>query len=366
MGALFSAPEPSSAPRSFYLVLSGPPIRHSRPGRGPLIFHVDHTSSQPEELVEHAEVIRPTCSFPSRQPLVFTRSTSAGSSSTFSFFIDASLPPRSVTVYTEAALIYSAGDGITVRPKAQSQPQFVALRQGQFEPLEPEAAAAGRAKRYTLTVPAVQESTLVRVGAVEGRQRLDFAPVVIVVEYSVDKTPQEGDDEEERGRRDRRATPQKKSVSGGRSVSPTMMAESRENAVSPISPDQGGCGIGSQFICLNISENRQELTVLKQLLVHNGELFELDEVYGLDTEAGGGVSPQAAEDDAATTAAAGPLDAADDDSDTVCVVCLTNPKDTMILPCRHLCLCSECAGPLKQQTNKCPMCRAKIDRLMTR
>lgn len=33
-------------------------------------------------------------------------------------------------------------------------------------------------------------------------------------------------------------------------------------------------------------------------------------------------------------------DAEDDSSD--CVVCLSELRDTMILPCRHLCLCSTC------------------------
>ncbi|KAI8871559.1 hypothetical protein GQ42DRAFT_173750 [Ramicandelaber brevisporus] len=40
-----------------------------------------------------------------------------------------------------------------------------------------------------------------------------------------------------------------------------------------------------------------------------------------------------------------------------CVICLTDTRDTILLPCRHLCLCSECAEALRLQSNKCPVCR---------
>lgn len=42
-----------------------------------------------------------------------------------------------------------------------------------------------------------------------------------------------------------------------------------------------------------------------------------------------------------------------------CSVCLFNPKDTLILPCYHICLCASCANMLRVQTNKkCPLCRS--------
>ena len=48
-----------------------------------------------------------------------------------------------------------------------------------------------------------------------------------------------------------------------------------------------------------------------------------------------------------------------------CVICLNNPIDTIILPCRHLCLCSDCSLLLRQQdSNRCPVCRANIERLI--
>ncbi|CAI5537561.1 unnamed protein product [Closterium sp. Naga37s-1] len=38
-----------------------------------------------------------------------------------------------------------------------------------------------------------------------------------------------------------------------------------------------------------------------------------------------------------------------------CVVCLEDPRDTLVLPCRHLCLCLHCAKALRFQSNKCPI-----------
>lgn len=44
--------------------------------------------------------------------------------------------------------------------------------------------------------------------------------------------------------------------------------------------------------------------------------------------------------------------------DQRCVVCVQNPKEVIILPCGHVCLCEDCS---LQITNNCPVCRAKID-----
>lgn len=41
---------------------------------------------------------------------------------------------------------------------------------------------------------------------------------------------------------------------------------------------------------------------------------------------------------------------------TRCVACLDKPKDTMLDPCGHLCLCEACAA----QVQACPLCRARI------
>lgn len=46
---------------------------------------------------------------------------------------------------------------------------------------------------------------------------------------------------------------------------------------------------------------------------------------------------------------------------TDCVICLTNPRDTVIVPCRHVCLCSTCAAVTSSTWSfQCPVCRARV------
>lgn len=40
-----------------------------------------------------------------------------------------------------------------------------------------------------------------------------------------------------------------------------------------------------------------------------------------------------------------------------CVICMSDERDTMLLPCRHLCLCNSCAQSLRYQASSCPICR---------
>eukprot|EP00051_Salpingoeca_urceolata_P018592 m.262506 g.262506 ORF g.262506 m.262506 type:complete len:504 (-) comp19231_c1_seq3:53-1564(-) len=75
--------------------------------------------------------------------------------------------------------------------------------------------------------------------------------------------------------------------------------------------------------------------------------YILKEIYGLEHKP----SDQADGDD-------------DDDDNTECVVCMSESRDTMVLPCRHLCLCNPCAEVLRYQANKCPICRAPFHSLL--
>ncbi|XP_013910722.1 PREDICTED: mitochondrial ubiquitin ligase activator of nfkb 1-A-like [Thamnophis sirtalis] len=43
-----------------------------------------------------------------------------------------------------------------------------------------------------------------------------------------------------------------------------------------------------------------------------------------------------------------------------CVVCLSNPRECVLLPCGHICLCFHCFQALPNSS--CPICRADIDR----
>lgn len=47
-----------------------------------------------------------------------------------------------------------------------------------------------------------------------------------------------------------------------------------------------------------------------------------------------------------------------------CVICLSDPRSTAVLPCRHLCLCTDCAAQLAQQSQRCPICRGPVTSLL--
>lgn len=82
-----------------------------------------------------------------------------------------------------------------------------------------------------------------------------------------------------------------------------------------------------------------------QRLSVDGLTFILKEIYGIENkeESGGG---------------------RDDDDNSECVVCMSDIRDTMALPCRHLCLCNPCAEVLRYQNNKCPICRTVFHSLL--
>ena len=42
----------------------------------------------------------------------------------------------------------------------------------------------------------------------------------------------------------------------------------------------------------------------------------------------------------------------------LCVICLTATKATLLLPCRHLCVCRACSQ--HRSLDKCPVCRTRI------
>ncbi|XP_015414699.1 PREDICTED: RING finger protein 157 [Myotis davidii] len=52
------------------------------------------------------------------------------------------------------------------------------------------------------------------------------------------------------------------------------------------------------------------------------------------------------------------------DNSAECVVCLSDVRDTLILPCRHLCLCNTCADTLRYQASNCPICRLPFRALL--
>lgn len=46
--------------------------------------------------------------------------------------------------------------------------------------------------------------------------------------------------------------------------------------------------------------------------------------------------------------------------DKLCVICQDREKCIMILPCKHLCICTECKVSLQGHGNSCPICRNNV------
>ncbi|CEL93991.1 unnamed protein product [Vitrella brassicaformis CCMP3155] len=64
----------------------------------------------------------------------------------------------------------------------------------------------------------------------------------------------------------------------------------------------------------------------------------------------------------------GPQEAKDiygleDEHDRDCLICMANPKDAMLLPCRHCTLCYCCLRSLRQE--RCPLCRVNFSSFIT-
>lgn len=134
-----------------------------------------------------------------------------------------------------------------------------------------------------------------------------------------------------------------------------------ETEVYPLAVKAEACPIEKQGSTENISmvtpnsqitqavfekkENGEyQVRVVKQFLWVNGTKYELQEIYGIGNSVDG--------------------DFDGNDPGKECVICLSELRDTTVLPCRHMCLCSECAKVLRYQTNRCPICRQPVDRLL--
>jgi len=95
------------------------------------------------------------------------------------------------------------------------------------------------------------------------------------------------------------------------------------------------------------SDGQFVMKTLKQKLFVDGLCYLLQEIYGIENKNTEDV-----------------IDDEVDDTGAECVVCMSDMRDTLILPCRHLCLCNSCADSLRYQANNCPICRAPFRALL--
>ncbi|XP_044794532.2 E3 ubiquitin ligase RNF157 isoform X4 [Bubalus bubalis] len=118
--------------------------------------------------------------------------------------------------------------------------------------------------------------------------------------------------------------------------------------------DEGDEYFGHCHVLLGTFEKHSDGTFcvkpLKQKQVVDGVSYLLQEIYGIENKYNTQES-KVAEDEVS-------------DNSAECVVCLSDVRDTLILPCRHLCLCNTCADTLRYQANNCPICRLPFRALL--
>lgn len=103
---------------------------------------------------------------------------------------------------------------------------------------------------------------------------------------------------------------------------------------------------------LNGQKEINGVKIVKQLVLIKGMPFELKTIYGMVQEhevAEGEANVEVKEDDS---------------GQKECLVCLDNIKDTVIMPCGHLCICMECGPSLVKAKHTCPICRSHIATLI--
>eukprot|EP00927_Polykrikos_kofoidii_P017163 TRINITY_DN1778_c0_g1_i1.p1 TRINITY_DN1778_c0_g1~~TRINITY_DN1778_c0_g1_i1.p1 ORF type:complete len:457 (-),score=51.23 TRINITY_DN1778_c0_g1_i1:190-1401(-) len=83
--------------------------------------------------------------------------------------------------------------------------------------------------------------------------------------------------------------------------------------------------------------------IFAQKLQYGGECFVLYEVFGVTSRG---------------------TDIELDGENSDCVICLSEARDTAVLPCRHMCFCAHCAGIVRLQCDRCPICRQKVASLL--
>ncbi|KAF7487899.1 Putative E3 ubiquitin ligase [Sarcoptes scabiei] len=96
-----------------------------------------------------------------------------------------------------------------------------------------------------------------------------------------------------------------------------------------------------------VYDNIYSLKAIKQKIFIDGLTYLLQEIYGIENK----VEKLEKNED-------------ENDKSFECVICMSDLRDTLILPCRHLCLCNNCADSLRYHASNCPICRVPFRALL--
>lgn len=117
------------------------------------------------------------------------------------------------------------------------------------------------------------------------------------------------------------------------------------------------------------SEGHFTASCPRQTLTFKGKEYELLEIYGQFTE------PASREEEEEKNLSMRDVNGgsfvsinikesrSQDRSD--CVICLSQTRNTLFIPCRHMCICVDCAEPLVNGDGKCPLCRQPFESMIS-
>lgn len=114
--------------------------------------------------------------------------------------------------------------------------------------------------------------------------------------------------------------------------------------------DGGPPNIQYTYVSLHVNEGTAaeqpwSVQVYSQKLQYGEQVFVLHELFGVSSALTDEVDP-------------------DIGGGSDCIICFAEPRDTAVLPCRHMCFCSHCAGVARLQCERCPVCRQKVSSLL--
>ncbi|KAG5507651.1 hypothetical protein JKF63_06600 [Porcisia hertigi] len=112
----------------------------------------------------------------------------------------------------------------------------------------------------------------------------------------------------------------------------------------------------TEHTSVDLAENPRR-RVISQIVTAGGSAYTVENLYGADND---GVTPASGNGGGAVMIGS----AIEEEEDGLCVICLTNQKDTAVMPCRHMCMCKECGEQLLKHKPVCPVCRAPISTLL--
>ncbi|XP_025017525.1 E3 ubiquitin-protein ligase MGRN1-like isoform X2 [Tetranychus urticae] len=128
--------------------------------------------------------------------------------------------------------------------------------------------------------------------------------------------------------------------------------------VIQLTAEEGSEPRQSHSLIATVERNNEKLFNIKpfkQKIIIDGLAYLIQEVYGIENK------------NTVRSSFGKPHYSSDEeieDNGSECVICMSESRDTLILPCRHLCLCNACADSLRYQANNCPICRSPFRALL--